>query len=209
MDCCEHEVNSMAFLSFPKQIMKQNRSNSGQFPSSFQQPHAVHLTTFLWRNKNASMQPSLLLCLFTGLTSLSPPHPPWFSCLPILSIFIALPFVSSCFCSIQTLAHLSWRKSEGPNSLHGITDWETPPRLSSPTFPEVAASQQKGLEVITNPNQGASEEQAQWVHRTHRIHVQAWQCHLHTKVTFIDSLFHTQSGPSYGNPLECIKMSCS
>lgn len=63
----------------------------------------------------SSIQPSLLLCLFTGLTSLShpPPHPPWFTFPPIPFSF-ALPFVSSCFCSIQTLALKIWRTRLSP-----------------------------------------------------------------------------------------------
>lgn len=125
MDCCEHGVNLMAFLSFPKQIMKQNYSNSRQFPSSFQQPHAVHLATFLWRNKIHPCSPAASVFIHRFNFSFSP-HPPWFTFLPILLIFIALPFVSSCFCSIQTPAHLPWRKSEGPNFLQGVTDWEIP-----------------------------------------------------------------------------------
>lgn len=91
------------------------------------------------------------------------------------------------FCSIQMLAQLLFKEIERKSNTR--------------SFCQVAASWQKGFEVITN---GKASTPSPW---KWTMYVQYLQCHLQDKVIFINPLLHIPSDQNYGKPLDCIKMS--
>lgn len=144
--------------------------------------------------QNAFSWPSLFFHLFTGPTSFSPSHPP-----PTSLIFAYSCHSFHIYCpSLHVLLLLS-----NPNPSTALLK-KIHIKENTRSFAQVAASWQKGFEVITNRNEGPSDKH---VHGKYRVYVQFLQSHLQTKVIFINPLFLIQSDQNYEKPLDWIEMS--